>query len=245
MALKRRGVWGTFAFGAVLVALLVRLGLWQLERAQEKRLLYAQYTAVAHASALPVETTSSAELTKQFWRPVTVTGQYLPKSLLLDNRVRDGIVGYEVLNPFRLDDARIVLVDRGWIKAPDLRSEWPSVLVPSTTEVLSGRLAPSPSTGIRISNTALIEPGPSGMWRTQSIDFPALSAALSVKLEPFLVLLDEETGPGYDRRWTLPVADDGKHQAYAVQWFTMAACVPLLLAYWVRRSSDSSSTEVS
>ena len=83
MALKRRGLWGTFAFGAALVALLVRLGLWQLDRAQEKRLLYAQYTAVAHASALRVETTSSAELTKQLWRPVTVTGQYLPKSLLL------------------------------------------------------------------------------------------------------------------------------------------------------------------
>jgi hypothetical protein len=245
MALKHRGLWATFALGAVLIALLVRLGLWQLDRAQQKRVLYAQYTAVAHASAIPVGTTSSAELANQLWRPVTVTGQFLPVSLLLDNRVRDGIVGYDVLSPFQLTDARVVLVDRGWVKAPDLRSDWPAVLAPSTTGVLGGRLAPSPSTGIRLSNTVIVEPGPAGMWRTQSIDFPALSVALSVKLEPFIVLLDDGTSPGYDRRWTLPVADDGKHQAYAVQWFTMAACVPLLLAYWVRRSRDSSSAEAS
>jgi len=245
MSLKRGGLWATFSLGVLLVAVLVRLGFWQLDRAQQKRFLYAQYSAVAHASALPVGTTPSAELTAQLWRPVTVTGQFLEKSLLLDNRVRDGIVGYEVLSPFQLVDGRVVLVDRGWLKAPDLRSDWPTVVVPLTAATLGGRLAPSPSTGIHLSNAVLIEPGPSGIWRTQSIDFPALSEALSVKLEPFIVLLDEGIESGYDRHWTLPVADDGKHQAYAVQWFTMAACVPLLLAYWVRRSRYSSSGEAS
>jgi surfeit locus 1 family protein len=76
--------------------------------------------------------------------------------------------------------------------------------------------------------------------RTQSVDFPALSVALAVKLEPFLVLLDDGMANGYDRQWVLPVADDGKHQAYAVQWFTMAACIPLLLAYRARRTRSTS-----
>ena len=50
------------------------------------------------------------------WREVTLQGRYLAEEqLLVRNRVRNDNPGFEVIVPFRLDDGRVFIVDRGWL----------------------------------------------------------------------------------------------------------------------------------
>lgn len=56
------------------------------------------------------------------WRPVALTGRYLPDDqLLVRNRPHGGTAAFEVLVPFRLDDGRVLVVNRGWVR-PDRKS---------------------------------------------------------------------------------------------------------------------------
>ena len=106
-------VWPTLAAAAG-IALTIALGMWQLGRGHEKAALAARIEQLAHEPAISVSTpelnAGDVEL-----RRVEARGIFEPKYMvLLDNRVRHGIAGYEVVMPLKLGDgSRYVLVDRG------------------------------------------------------------------------------------------------------------------------------------
>jgi surfeit locus 1 family protein len=74
------------------------------------------------------------------WRRVMVRGHWLPGStLLLDNKIYLQKVGYHVLTALQLDDSKsVVLVNRGWVAAPRLRTEMPLVTAPSGQAQVTG-----------------------------------------------------------------------------------------------------------
>ena len=101
---------------------LIALGCWQLGRAQEKRALLVSY-AERQASE-PVAITQLMQSEDPAYMRVQLFGQFdAAHSLLLDNSVRDGQVGVELLQPF-LDQASgaWLLVNRGWLPWPDRRN---------------------------------------------------------------------------------------------------------------------------
>lgn len=217
--------------GFAIALLMTRLGFWQLERATQKKQLHQAFTERSNAPRLPLESASTNEITEQLWRPARLTGAPLTTVLLLDNRVRDGIPGYEVLTPVRLPDARTVLLNRGWLQAPARRDEWPTVSPISALTGVHVRIAPSPSTGVRLAAFAP-ERGPEPFWRIQAIDFAGLSSTLGLPLEPYQLLLDADQPDGYDRAWALPDPSSAKHEAYAFQWFAMAIALMGLTVYY-------------
>src|SRR6266850_376746 len=97
------------AAAALACALFMALGSWQTRRAEEKRALGAQLQSVS------------------------ATGTFLPKyTVLLDNKLRHGKAGYEVVTPLRLAGSELqVLVNRGWVQAPPTRDALPEVRAPS------------------------------------------------------------------------------------------------------------------
>ncbi len=235
MAERRRGLILLLLLAVLSSAGLAKLGVWQLHRAAEKQGLFRQFEATSTAARVDLDTLPPAHASEALWRPVSAAGSYLPSAILLDNRVRNGVLGYEVMSAFRLTSGRAVLVDRGWLKAPALRSDWPVIPTPDTSiHAVAARLAPVPSTGIRLANLPP-EQGPDQHWRVQFVDFDALSKTLGLKLDPYILLLDEGEPAGYDRQWGLPQVDDGKHRAYATQWFAMSAAVVLLTIYYTFR----------
>ena len=232
---QRSAVWPRVAFALTLIALMIALGCWQLDRAEQKRALHAAFERQLEVAPLDLALHAAEPLTSHAWRRVSGQGRYEPPILLLDNRVRDGRVGYEVLTTFRLDDGARILVDRGWMQAPASRTELPDVRLPAEVARIHGRLAPPPSTGIVIGDAARPERLGPDLWRLQHVDFAALDVAFAPGFLPMLVYLDATEADGYDRDWTLPAADDGKHTAYAVQWFAMAGAVAILLGIFLRR----------
>jgi hypothetical protein len=81
-----------------------------------------------------------AERENIFDRAATVRGRWLPgKTLFLDNKIYRSRPGYHVLTPLQLSGSEVVvLVNRGWILAPRLRSEIPLVSSPVGEIEISG-----------------------------------------------------------------------------------------------------------
>ena len=78
--------WRLLVFSGVFLPLLVSLGVWQLNRAEEKQVLLEQWQQ--EAENLAWQDMVSGDLTSG--RPVSLTGMYGSRNWLLDNRTREG-----------------------------------------------------------------------------------------------------------------------------------------------------------
>lgn len=219
-------LWATILYILVAVAMLA-LGQWQLRRADEKiELLEAARTARA-AAPVPVQSIDDLTDAAARYARVSVTGTVVArKDFLWDNRTHDGQAGYEVITPVRLNDGRVVLVNRGWIPPGPSRSELPDVsaldgLVPATLVGLFSR----PSKGF-MSGTAVVG---SGDWPRllQFFDYSAIGDALDEPVLPGLVQLQEADAPVaapylFEANWRAAASGPERHYSYAFQWFAMA-----------------------
>ena len=134
--------WSGYVAVAVLFAIACAfLSHWQFERnesrAAELELVDDNYDAVPVdlEDLVPEGSTLDPE---DEWHPVVMTGEYLPTDqLLVRNRPHGGTAAFEVLVPFRLEDGRILIVDRGWVPPGESSREPDAVAAPpeGTVEV--------------------------------------------------------------------------------------------------------------
>jgi cytochrome oxidase assembly protein ShyY1 len=206
---------------------LIALGCWQLSRAEEKRELLASYAERQAGDA--VAATQLAQLQDPAYRRVHLFGHFdAEHSLLLDNRMRDGQVGVELLQPF-LDQASglWLLVNRGWLPWPDRRNP-----VQFAT----------PERALSVDAWVYVAPGApfqlhadpqGGQWPRllTSIDASHLWPQLS--REGFAHELRMEPGlASYRLDWPVVAMGPEKHLGYAVQWFALALALVLLYLYF-------------
>src|SRR5687768_9896616 len=111
------------AWAAILAALAcaggIALGNWQAGRAEHKRSLAEQQ---AQGAAVEISAVSSTDHVN---KKIAATGEFVPQyTVLLDNKLRQGRAGYEVLTPLRLAGSSThVLVNRGWVAALPSREQ--------------------------------------------------------------------------------------------------------------------------
>jgi cytochrome oxidase assembly protein ShyY1 len=225
--------WRTSVFTGLLLPLLIGLGFWQLQRAAEKEQIDRLWTQRQTQSprALPSAQTASSELA---YLRVELRGEFLPeRQLLLDNRMRQGRYGLEVLTPLRLAGSNtLVLVNRGWVAGDPSRREMPRVATPAGVQRLEGTIYVSPGTPFALG--AETDTGP---WPRQllTLDMPAISAMLGESLYPYSVRLDPASAAALDAHWSIVNNSPEKHRAYALQWFSMAV---VLFCLYLLRSSN-------
>ena len=189
---------------ALIFPLLVGLGLWQLDRAKQKRALAAAFIANAEKSAIEIRHALTDYSESNQWLPVKARGKYLAPNILLDNRVRNGRVGYEILTPMQTADVS-VLVNRGWVPAPPQRDRLPNVVVPTGEQMYSGKLGPVPTTGLAINqHSEMIERLAVNVLRIQQVNLHTLGKFIGRPLFDGVVYLDEEAANGYQRDWRSP-----------------------------------------
>lgn len=216
---------GTLLLGIALAS----AGLWQLSRANEKRILLQAFTAGTASEPAPLPE-AGADIAHRRYQRVRAEGRYdAGHQILLDARIRGGRVGYEVITPL-LIDTRAVLVNRGWIAADPNRSRLPDVSVGAEARVVDGLLDRLP----RAALAAAPEPASGdASWPRRMLypDARAIASALGYPVEDFLVLLDPAAADGYDREWLPELMTPRQHVGYAVQWF--ALCGALIVIYVV------------
>lgn len=213
----RRGrFWPTLA--TVLgVALTLSLGNWQLNRGAEKRALRAKFEA--HNAQPPIHVGErELDATAMDLRRVQARGVYEPRyAVFLDNRIHRGVPGYHVVMPLRLEGSdRYVLVNRGWVVRPALRSDLPQVHTPTGAVAVSGRATIPAQRTLELSQ-AVIE-GP--IWQNLTIE--RYRKAMPIAIQPFVIQQDSTLEDGLARDWPAPDFGIEKHYGYAFQWFGLA-----------------------
>jgi len=94
---------------------LVGLGSWQLQRLQWKNDLISSFEARAAAPAIAVPA-ADAGLDDVEFRRLSLEGAFLhDREIFLTGRTYEGNAGFHVVTPFKLDDGRLILINRGWV----------------------------------------------------------------------------------------------------------------------------------
>ncbi|WP_330253629.1 SURF1 family protein [Nocardia sp. NBC_00565] len=169
------------------------------------------------------------------WRRVTATGSYMPNSTALVRlRHLDGAPGYSVLATFKLDDGRILLVDRGLVAAVD-GSRPPQIPDPPTgPQKVEARIRMSE--GVTPGKDPMVQ---DGYRQVYSVD---TTQEMAVLQEPLTVIPTGERGgylqlsenqPGVFTPTPLPQLDAGPYLSYGLQWLAFGIMAPLGLGYFV------------
>ncbi len=218
----RPPAWATLGL-AIACALFVTAGLWQLDRAEQKQRLYADFDASDTADVL-AEPIADAAIEASVFRPMRLSGRYDAKhQFLLDVMVHDGRVGYHVLTPLRRDGVA-VLVNRGWISADADRSIVPDVTIDAGEREVSGLVAPLPRSGMRLEPDVVDATTP---W-PRRLTFPSaadIRAQLDYRVAGFQLLLDPQREDGFVREWRPALMTPEQHLGYAIQWFGLAVAL--------------------
>ena len=211
-------------FSLAVALVCVRLGVWQLDRREEVRRRNAEVGAQLRERPAPF-TVAVREGDGARHRRVTLAGTAdYAKERVHAARTRDGSPGVHILTPIRLERGdTAVLVNRGWIYAPDGAtadlSRWregESLMITGYVE----RFEPAGSGG------TLTTTG--GQHVLRRLDHASASAGLPYPLARLHVVATEvrsltpdsgETPP----RLPLPSQSAGPHLGYAIQWFAFAA----------------------
>ncbi|HTH93849.1 MAG TPA: SURF1 family protein [Rhodocyclaceae bacterium] len=219
----------------LLTLLFIAAGFWQVARAHYKERLQAEMAAAASEAPLHAGAALLDAHVAHMHR-LEARGSWMPeRAILLDNKVQDGVVGYEVVTPLKLEKSdTVLLVDRGWIAAPPLRSELPDVTTPDGTVSVAGIA--------RIPNPRFIELGSQvvtgRVWQNLTIERYATWSGLRV--QPVMLYQEDGAVDGLVRVAAAPEAigiNADRHRVYALTWFSLAGVTVILgaLNWWKKK----------
>jgi len=222
------------------IPILTSLGIWQLDRAQEKRVIDRN---INEAIAKPALTLNDADLTNiktYIYRSTKVSGFYDNKQFLLDNRTHEGKPGYHVISPFVFKQGSTkyaVLINRGWIHYENSRDEVPDISVNKEINMVLGSIKTVPKSIVlndevdKMSQKFIFKTNKKQLENVsliQAIQLDKLNQTLNYSLLPVMIELDKTAEKGFVREWLPYYGSVDKHNAYAAQWFAMASIVLFL-----------------
>lgn len=220
LIVSRRWRWVSLGV-LVLAAFMIGLGVWQLDRLQQRLDRNAQVAQRALAAPLAIGT-QPVNLAQDEYRRAVVWGTLDNQhSILLRNRALNGVPGMHLLTPLRIDGSdQVVLIDRGWLPLAQLEPEQRSQFdIPEVVEVQGFLRAGQPATD-RIGPQDRIPPsGRLDAWFR--VDTERITQQLPYPLLPYYVEAEEPL----QQNASLPRPDlqldlgDGPHLGYAIQWF--------------------------
>lgn len=205
------------------LALLVWLGLWQAERAEEKQ--GRQALLEARMAQAPLSLTGSVPSAEPLlYRRVRAAGEWIAEGqVFLDNQMHAGRVGFHVVTPLRLQGrSEAVLVNRGWI-ARDTRQypRAPQVAVPAGMQEVHGLATVPPARYLELGAETIA----GNVW--QNLSLARYRERLRIDVLPIVVLADEPA-PGLAAVRETPNAGVAKHREYSLTWFALAATTLVL-----------------
>lgn len=235
---SRKYWWSTLLVLAA-VAVMIRLGIWQLDRLAQRRIFNAHVLAGQNAPPLDLNpSTLPAALDTMEYRTVTVTGTYdVTQQVALRNRVWYGKPGYDLLTPLKIDGTdQVILVDRGWVPinyTPD-GEQYPAPGTVTVTGII--RLSQSAPDFGSIGDATPLPGERLPLWSLANVS--AIAAQLPYPILPvYLQRAPDTTLPADVNLWTdadlpypgLPEIEitEGPHMGYALQWFTFALILGL------------------
>ena len=201
-------------FFVIFAVVFFSLGIWQIERGQTKTQIMSEFENKLTKEPIYL----NAESKK--WDRVLVSGKWEnKKQLLIDNVIHQGIAGYKVLTPLRIDETnKLILVDRGWIKQNKFRDQLPDIEIPDDFESVSGTLE-QPELGLVLSDELISNNWPK-ISQTKNVE--VISKAYTEEIFPMILLADPLLKNSLEYIKITPTnMTPIKHYGYSSQWFLM------------------------
>lgn len=217
------------------MAVTVALGLWQTGRAAQKLELAAMHERLGREPALRIgNDLVDPERTEH--RTVEAIGRFEPGGMiLLDNRVRRGMAGFEVVMPLLPAGARTyVLVNRGWIALGRDRATLPQVPTPKGEITVLGRATVPGRRLYELSGDTMA----GEVWQNLTIE--RYRKAMKYPVQGIVIEQASDLDDGLLRAW--PAQDRGIdiHRSYALQWYAMAVMIGVVfLVLSFRRDTEN------
>jgi surfeit locus 1 family protein len=221
-------------------ALCVRLGIWQLDRLDQRRAFNAHVEAMWAAQPLDLNIAIPDDLTSLEYRVVNVSGTYdFANQVALRNQYYQDSYGYHLLTPLILDDGSAVLVDRGWVPAEgnDSPSGWSRYDGPRQAEIRGVIRLGQAKAQIGGIPDPTLTPGQTRLdfWYVanleriaQQIPYPILPVYIQPDIDP----ADVEPPIPFQPEIELT---EGPHLGYALQWFTFATILIAGYPFYLRK----------
>ncbi|MFC0340408.1 SURF1 family protein [Paracoccus niistensis] len=210
-----------------LTAVLVSLGVWQLQRMEWKA---QQLAAIQRGIEQPAGPLPPAVDPSMRYLPVVVSGRTTGQEILVLSGTKELGGGYNVVSAFQTADGRRIMVDRGFIPQDDRHAARPPAQLTVTGNLHwpdeKGRATPEPDLKASI-------------WFAREV--PRMAEHLGT--EPVLIVARAVQG---EAQGIMPMPLDvsgipNNHLSYAVQWFLFALIcfgMTMALAWRIRRQTD-------
>ncbi len=232
-------------------AVLVRLGLWQLDRLAQRREFNARIFEQIDAPEFNISAENYHEnLYDMEYRPLNVTGHYdFNSQVALRNQYSNNQLGVHLLTPLLIENSEniAILIDRGWIPQEDASPEnWGKYDEIGTVDI-DGIIRRSEITPqLNMLPDPTLAPGQSGLdvWSQINLERIVLQSDhkfLNVYLQQVpsagLPELPERTEPDID-------LDDGPHLGYALQWFVFSLILISGYPFYIRTQEEKMGNEI-
>lgn len=229
-------------FATILVffgtALCIRLGIWQLDRLEQRRAFNAQVETMRAMPPLDLNNENPENIGTMEWRAVTVSGEYdFENQVAIRNRYYRDQVGYHLLTPLH-SHGTAVLVDRGWIPADgnSAPADWRKYDEPGVVTVTGQiRLGQGKPAFGGVADALPADGGPLWVWNNGDVERIALQAPypiMPVYIQPDINPGDEIPPIPYQPTIELT---EGSHFGYALQWFTFATILFAGYPFFLRK----------
>ena len=219
-------------------ALCIRLGIWQLDRLEQRRAFNLQFETMRGMPPLDLNITDLNDIEKMEWRPVTITGEYdFEHQVAIRNQYYGSEYGYHLMTPL-LSDGLAVFVDRGWIPADgnSAPEDWRKYDEPGVVTVIGQiRLGQSKPALGGVADALPADGSPLWVWNNGDVEKMALQLpypALKVYIQPDLDPADEVPPIPYQPAVEIT---EGPHLGYAAQWFTFATILFVGYPFFLRK----------
>ena len=231
----------TTIFVLAAIAVMIRLGFWQLDRLSQRRAFNGRVEAQLSKDALDLSNQNlDLDLYNMEYRAALVAGEYdHERQVVLRNQDWQGRLGVHILTPLMIaGEDRAILVDRGWVPYENFTGGNLSQFDQRGLVEINGTLRRSQSKPL-IGGRADVIPGPGEppliAWNW--INITDLSQQIPYELLPVYLVsspdLIEDQLP-YRSQKELDLTE-GSHLGYAFQWFTFAAILGIGYPLYVRK----------
>ena len=219
-------------FAIIFVPITISLGMWQIERANEKKLIIANYDKLLVSA--PIALQKNQMLNN--WQPIETTGTYEDIIVYEDNAINNGKAGFKVYHLFRNDDGTFIFIHRGFIERNLIKNNLPEVEIPTEKKSIYG------TTLFKQNNTFV-----KNIEESDSRIIQEFNASLLIDkypmlkdkyLHPFLFNLDIRDVDKYQPIEKPVNMTASKHIGYAIQWFGLCAALIILTIYAYRRKGE-------
>ena len=219
-------------FAIIFVPITISLGLWQIERANEKKVIIANYDKLLVSTPIALQKEQSLEN----WQPIETVGAYQDLVVYEDNAINSGKAGFKVYHLFQNGDGTFIFVHRGFIERNLIKNNLPRIDTPVGKKNIKG------TTLFKQNNTFVKNIEESDIRIIQEFNTSVLIERFPILkdryLHPFLFNLDVRDADKFQPIEKPVNMTATKHIGYAIQWFGLCAALIILTIYAYRRKGE-------